>query len=150
MKIISSSLGQFPLVATATINLTSAQVKALRATPITVIPAPASGSMIYFLGAQTHFDYGGTNPFTNAQNLALQLAGGPTTVSSDIVGAGYLDQTVSAYQYTYQTSPFIATALNAEGQALVLTNTGGSEITGNVANDNLFHLIIYYSILTFI
>lgn len=135
---------------TAVVTLTAAQVRALRATPITVIAAPAAGKVIHLLSAQLKLAYGGTNAFTNPQDLVLRLVGTAGAIlSGTITAAGFLDQAASMYQScSAAAAPGIATAANTEAQPLVIHNTGGSEITGNAANDNTLKVIVQYQVLT--
>ena len=55
--------------------ITSAQVKAIRATPIAVVPAPGAGKVLEFISALLQLNYG-TNAFTGAQNFALKYKDG--------------------------------------------------------------------------
>lgn len=148
MTKVTSSIGLFPLLATTATTITSEQVKSLRANPITIISSPPPGTLIYFLGAQSKYVYGGSSAFTNVKDLALQISGGPTTISSNIDGLGFLNQTESLYQLCFQQGNPKMSIANTEGRELVLKNVGGSEITGNPENDNSLVITVYYSILT--
>lgn len=137
-------------LAQTTVTLTSAQIKALRATPITLVAAPGAGKSVFFLGAQLKSIYGGTNAFTGPQNLAIRYQNTTgTVVSTAITGTGFLDQTANEYQTVgISTSSTIAAATVVENQPLVIHNTGAAEITGNAANDNTIKVTIQYAILT--
>lgn len=137
-------------LAQATITLTSAQVLALRATPITVVAAPGAGKSVFFIAAQLKSIYGGTNAFTNPQNLAIRYQNTTgTIVSNTITAAGFLDQTASEYQVVgVSASSTIASLTVVENHALVIHNTGASEITGNAAGDNTIKVTVTYAILT--
>src|SRR6185295_18778494 len=66
-------------VLTATVTLTSAQIKALHATPIQLVAAPGSGKAIVVLyGYLGKFVYGGSNVFVAGASQAIKLYYGTT------------------------------------------------------------------------
>jgi len=121
------------------IILTSAQVKALRATPITIFGAPGAGKLLEFLSAQLILDYGGTNGFTEAgNNLAVRFVDGTgVIVSQAIEMTGFIDQTADTATTAQPKIDVIAAKAACENVPLVLHNTSGAEIAGNAANDNI-------------
>lgn len=127
--------------------LTSAQVKACRATPITIAAAPGPGLFIDLQGAVLLAKYAGTNPFTGAQNLALRYVDGSGIIlSQTITGAGFIDQSVNMRTSGLPKVDPIATQAQSENKAVVLHNTGGAEITGNAANDNTLIVKMNYHV----
>jgi len=133
--------------ATAVI-LTSAQVKAVRATPITIIAAPGAGKIIEILSGSAQTIYAGNNAFTGAQNLALKPKDGTTNGIATLTGAGWVDQTASEQQEFAFPSGIINSKANTDNQPIVLHNTGAAEITGNAAGDNTVRVDVIYRILT--
>lgn len=132
---------------TVEMTLTSAQIKAIRATPITILAAQGAGTVIEFLSGSVFFVYAGTNVFTNPQNLALKFKDGTGAgLTAAITAAGFLDQAASEYQLVTQTSGIIYSKANSDNQPLVMHNTGASEITGNAANDNTILVKISYAV----
>ncbi len=126
--------------------LTSAQVKALRATPIAVVPAPGAGKSLEFVSAILQVNYG-TNVFTGPQNLQVKYKDGASAaVSQAVTGAGFLDQAGDMVTSALAKIDAIATRAIAENQPLVLHNTGAAEITGNAAGDNLLHVKVLYRV----
>jgi len=133
----------------ATLTLTSAQVLNLRATPIQIVAAPGSEKVIRPLCCDVKLTYGGTNPFTNAQNFALKHASGSGLSMGTINTSSMLAGTVTAYTLnnTFQGSNNVSAA-NIENQILVVQNGGLSEITGNAAGDNVVTVTLLYYILS--
>jgi len=134
----------------ATASLTSAQIKALRATPITIIAAPGAGKVIEFIGATLKLVYGGTNVFTETDdNLAFKYTDGSgVSVSGNIESTGFIDQSANTYTSAVRQADGIVAATGAENQALVLHNTGDGEIAGNAGNDNTLEISVLYRVVT--
>ena len=127
--------------------ITSVQVKAIRATPITVVPAPGIGKSLEFVSAILQAKYGGSNAFTGAQNLAVRYKDGASAqVSQNITGTGFIDQAGDMITNGAVKVDGIATRAVAENQPLVLHNIGAGEITGNAANDNTLRVKVFYRI----
>lgn len=136
------SLGK---IITKKVKLTSAQVKALRATPIQLV-AGLPGRMIQFVGATLMLDYAGTNGFTEtADNLAIRYTDGSgVLVSQAIETTGFIDQTADTITTAFPKIDAIATRASATGAPLVLHNTGDGEIAGNAGADNTVTVAISY------
>ncbi len=126
-------------------TLTSAQIKALRATPQTVIPAFGSGIISEFIRA-TLFLNAGTNVLTETTyNLSFKYTNGSGVAISDTVETtGFIDQASDTYTSAVPVKDAIVAATGATNQAIVLHNIGGGEIAGNAAGDA--ELIIYTAV----
>lgn len=126
------------------LRLTSAQIKALRATPITLVDA-VPGKMIEFVGANLKLDYG-SNVFTeSADNLAVRYTNGSGAIVSDAIEAtGFIDQSADTQTNALPKIDAIVASASAEGKALVLHNTGDGEYAGNAANDNTIVVTVRY------
>ncbi len=136
-------------VLSSEVTLTHAQIILLRSAPITVVTAPGSGNTIHFVGAQLKMVYGGTNVYTNPQDLSIRYTNGSgVIVSSTITGAGFEDPAVSTYTSATAIPNAIVAATAAEAQPLVIHNIGGSEIAGNAAANNTIVVTVYYQVLT--
>ena len=136
-------------VQSASVTLTSAQVKALRATPITLVSAKGSGTVILFLGAILRLT-DGTEVFTEAgDNLAIRFENttGPI-VSETIEMTGFIDQLANMSTNAIPKADVIAAATAVDNLPLVLHNVGGSEIAGNASNDATLTVRVYYTFQT--
>lgn len=127
----------------ADVKLTSAEVKALKATPITLIAAPGADLAVVPISAVIHLSYGGTNVFTEtADDLSIGWAGGAEL--HEIETTGFIDQGNDETRYiTFERAE---TFEPEENTAVVITNLD-DEIAGNAANDNEIHIRIYYRVI---
>lgn len=134
-------------MATITGQLTSAQIKALHASPIEVIPAPGAGKIIVPTSFLMSLVYGGSNAFvapTHQEAVAFYFNNNPAaglggfTASYVALATNYL---------TYNAAPNLSgVASNYENKAVTLYNPSTSEFTGNAANDNVINYTISYEI----
>lgn len=131
---------------TTSVTLTSAQVKAARATPITILPAPGAGKVNRIISASGYIAYGGNNAFTNPQNFSMKYKDGTTTALNVFTAAGWLDQTASEQQQSVLVAGVIISKANSDNQPVVIHNVGGSEITGNAAGDNTMTFKVAYAV----
>jgi hypothetical protein len=134
-------------IITAKVTLTSAQVKALRATPITVAPAPGAG-FVNDLISWSGYLKAGANVFTNPQDLAIKPKDGTIAqVSESMTAAGWLDQATSFFTTGLVKKNVPLTKASVDNQPLVVHNIGASEITGNAAADATITIVIAYRVV---
>lgn len=128
------------------VALTNAEIKALRATPKTLVAAPGTGKVLEFVSAVLLLDYGGTNVFTeSADNLAIRYNNGSGVIVSEAIETtGFIDQAADTLTNAIAKADTIAAKSGSEGLALVLHNTGDGEIAGNAGNDNLLRVKVRY------
>jgi hypothetical protein len=132
-------------------SLTSAQIKALHGTPVSIIAAPGAGKVIRVMAVTAKLVYG-SNQFVDgggagiilAQGLSGTTANSPTLVSSSIITAAITTICINkppASDLTGVTAIF-------NNNPLYAYNTSATEITGNAANDNSINYVISYMIVT--
>jgi hypothetical protein len=127
---------------TDTVEITNAEIKALRATPKTLVAAPGAGYVIQFVYATLIMDYG-TNVLTEStDNLVIQHHTSGIDVSGSIETTGFLDQAADMILYVPPASA--AMAATVANQALELFNTGDGEIAGNAGADTTLTVKITY------
>jgi hypothetical protein len=134
----------------ADVALTNADIKALRATPKALVPAPGTGKVIEFLSAVLMLK-AGTNVLTESTaNLAIRYKDGAgVQVSQTIETTGFIDQAADQITYGVQKLDPITARTACENQPLVLHNLGAAEIAGNAANDATMKVKIGYRVHTF-
>ncbi len=110
-------------------HVTTAQVKALRATPITLISAPAAGYMIVVNRVLVDYVFV-TTPYTVPGGSTLAFKIGTNVVATAINATGLLDQGANTLAYTSATN-LVTGVANAgfTGLPLKISNTGGAEFT---------------------
>jgi hypothetical protein len=134
----------------ADVALTNADIKALRATPKTLVPAPGAGKVIEFLSAVLMLK-AGTNVLTESTaNLAIRYKDGAgVQVSQSIETTGFIDQAADQITYGVQKLDPITARTACENQPLVLHNLGAAELAGNAANDATMKVKVGYRVHTF-
>lgn len=137
---VTSAKLEAPLTHYADVALTSANVKALKATPITLVAAPGADKAIVPEAIAIVVNYGGTNAFTETDDdLSIGYSGGAEI--KEIESTGLIDQTNDEWRYI--TFEYGETFVPAENKAVVITNLD-DEIAGNAGNDNTIHVRLYY------
>jgi len=132
----------------ADVTITAAQVKAARATPVTLVAAQGAGKAIFLLGAQIKLNYGSEVFTETADNFAIRYTDGSgVIVSQAIENTGFIDQNADTLTNALPKVDAIVAATGAENQALVLHNTGDGEIAGNASNDSTLTLRVFYQVV---
>ena len=127
----------------AEVTLTSAEVKALKGTPQSLVAAPGADLAIVPVAINLVANYGGTNAFTeDGDDLSVGYAGGAEL--KEIESTGLIDQTNDEWRYI--TFEFDETFVPEENTAVVLTNLD-DEIAGNAANNNTLLVRFYYRVV---
>jgi hypothetical protein len=132
-----------------TTTLSATDVKALRATPITVVAAQGAGTIIEFVGAQLKLT-AGSEVFTESDdNLAIRFVDGTgAIVSETIESTGFIDQAADTYTNAIAKADNIIAASTGENAVLVLHNTGDGEIAGNASDDATLEVVVSYRVHT--
>lgn len=120
-------------------TLTNAQMLALRATPITIAPAPGAGRVNQFVSAVLVFNRAAAYTET-ADNMAVKYVDGSgTTASAAIEATGFVDAAGDAITFARPatTDPILTAAGELSNAVLVLHNTGDGEYGGGNASNTI-------------
>lgn len=128
----------------ATGSITNAEMLALRATPKTLVAAPAAGFAHVFESIRLFFDFTGAYTET-ADNMAVKYTDGSgTTVSDTIESTGFVDAAADASIVAGRAASPLLTA----AAALVLHNTGDGEFGGGNAANVIGFEVFYRTVPT--
>lgn len=131
----------------ADVLVSNLEIKRLRATPKTLVPAPGAGKLLEFCSAVLHFDAGADFLVESTANLAIKYQGGAgVQVSQTIETTGFLDQAADTITYALPKVDPIVSRIVSENQPLVLHNLGAAEIAGNVAGDAVLRVKVAYRV----
>lgn len=112
----------------AEVSLTANEIKALRATPKTLVSAPGAGKIIEFVSAILLLDATATAFTETADNMAVKYTDGSgAAVSGTIEATGFIDQTADTMTTATAKADAIVAKTGCENKAIVLHNTGDGE-----------------------
>lgn len=127
------------------VSITSAQLLALRATPVEVIPA-VTGKIIQFIAAHLQMIFGTVAYTENSGtcNLGFKYTNGSgVQVNETVEATGFVDQVVNAYTQARQKLDPIVLSAGCLSQALVLQNVGSAEM---ITGDGVLKIKILYAV----
>ena len=128
-----------------TIPITNAELKALRATPVTLVAAQGVNTIIELKTAIIILDFGSEVFTESTDNLVIQYNGG-TDTSAAIEATGFIDSAAddTIYVVNSLTTGQDMTALIND--SIELFNTGSGEYGGNASNDTTMTVKITYQV----
>lgn len=120
-----------------------AEIKALRATPIELVPATEAGAGFAIIPVAVNVSLtAGSEVLTEtADNLAVMCS---TTELIDIETTGFIDQATDQNRYQERAEAVITPI---ENTAITLKNKGDGEIAGNASNDASLSVRTYYKVI---
>ena len=128
-----------------TVELSNADIKALRATPKQLVAAPGVNKFIELVSAVLILDYG-TNVLTEtADNLVIEYNTSSVDITGAIEATGFIDATADTIKIVYATITDVSAA-NAVNKAVQLFNTGDGEFGGNAAADTTMTVKVAYRV----
>ena len=128
----------------ATVTITSAQVKNLLASPVEILAAPPSGYANFVVNASVKSVYGGTNAFTNAQATRLYWGSKSGSQASGQWSTSTISQTSTRAASVVTVSSTAFPSSNIEATNIVFCNDGATDVTGNAAGNNTVKVSINY------
>ncbi len=131
----------------ASVDLTNAQIKALRAAPKTLVAGAGAATMLEFVSAQLQLVAGANVLTEGGVNMAIRYTDGTgVIVSQAIESTGFIDQAANTITNALPKIDAIVAKTAAANAALVLHNTGGGEFAGNAAADATMTVKVVYRV----
>jgi hypothetical protein len=132
-------------------TLTSAQIKALHGTPISVVAAQGANTVILPVYETGKLNYGGSNVFVAGASQTIGLywdaASSPVLAISQVLSNAMI--VASADQFKAQWFDNVtSTPAAITNKALYLYVSSATEISGNAANNNTIDYTVTYVVLT--
>lgn len=128
-------------------SLTNAQIKALRATAVTIVAAPGTGLVILPRWITLFLDVGANVLTESAANIDVRYVAQATPVLVTIEATGFIDQAADTLtRAIVPTDKIIAKAI-CENRGIELFNNGAGEYAGNVAADAVIRWKLSYDVL---
>ncbi len=138
------------LIKYATVNLTNAQIKNLRATPVELVAAQGANKVVEFVSAMLRLDYGSNVLTETVDNMAVKFENGAgAAVSQTIEATGFIDAAADTVTNALPKIDAIVAQASAANKALVLHNTGDGEYGGNAGADTLMVVKVAYRVHDF-
>lgn len=129
------------------VTISNAEIKALRATPKTLVAAPGAGKLLELVGGTLLHDYGSNALTESADNLGVRYGDGSgTQISETIEAGGFVDATADTMTTIRVKQDGIVAKSACENKALVLHNLGDGEFGGNAAADTVWRAKILYRV----
>jgi hypothetical protein len=126
-----TSLGMRQLVK----QVTTAQILALNATPVTLVPAPGANLALIFEGAMLFYKYNSAayGGIAAGEDLAVKYTDGSGLQVGSCEATGFLDLTANAIRYInpYRAASGVSDITPVANSPLVLQMLVGEVITGN-------------------
>ncbi len=114
-------------------EVTPAQLRALVATQIELVPAPAAGYYLEFLSAHFWLNYSApahAAPTNAGDDLSIRYEDGAGAEVANLEATGFINAGADAH---YVAKPLTTAIVPASAKALVLDNKGAAEFTGTGA-----------------
>jgi len=134
-------------IQTAEVSVTNAQIKALRATPKTLVAAPGASKVIEFVSAIIILKAGANVLTESTANLAVKYTDGSgTQISETVESTGFIDQATDTLTTVRVKQDGIVATAQFANSPLVLHNLGAGEFAGNAAADATLRVKVAYRI----
>lgn len=126
-------------------KITTAQLLALHATPISLVAAPGAGKFLMFLGALAFLKYG-TVPYdgiASGEDLGVKYTDASGALVATIETTGFLDASANALRQVGSMNAIAAANLIPVANAALVANL----LVGEIATgDSDLYMRVYYSI----
>jgi hypothetical protein len=131
------------------VELSNADIKALRATPKVLVASPGADKYIEVLSVFLILDYGTDVLTESTDNLVVEFGTSNDDVTNTIEMTGFIDQAADTIMASYRSNPLAANAAtDMINNTIELFNTGDGEFGGNATADTTMTVHIGYRVHT--
>lgn len=134
-------------VAWVSVELTNADIKALRATPKELVAAPGAGYVLIPLEATLILDYGSNALTESTDNLIIGWNAGAVQAGEVIEAGSFIDATADTITSWHMAKDEVNAASGVVNKNLALKNNGDGEFSGNAGNDTTMTVSLLYRIV---
>ena len=127
----------------AVVDLTNAQIKALRASPKQLVAAPGADLFIQLIDVTLILNYGSEALTESTDNMVVQYDGGEAATAA-IEATGFIDATADTICHTKGAGIAAGAASGIVNKKLELKNSGDGEYAGNASLDTTMRAIVTY------
>lgn len=132
------------------VSITNAQLKAMRATPVQLVPAQGADTLIQVESITLKLNAGANVLTESADNMVVQYSDSGQDITGAIESTGFIDQAADTFAVYYPAAIAAAAAATiGVNEKVELFNTGDGEFGGNAANDATLDVWISYRVLDF-
>ena len=133
-------------IKTDTIELSNADIKALRGTKKELVATPGADYFVELISAVLILDYGSEVLTESVDNLVIQYATSGVDATAAIEMTGFIDSTADIIAVIPALTLTGVAATNLVNNALELFNTGDGEFGGNASNDTTMTVKVNYRV----
>ena len=134
-------------VAWVSVELTNADIKALRGSPKELVGAPGAGYVIQPLDAVLILDYGSNALTESSDNLIIGWNDGAVQAGEAIEATGFITATADTLTNWIMLKDEINAASTVVNKNLALKNSGDGEYEGNAGADTTMTVTLFYRIV---
>jgi len=129
------------------VTLTNAQIKAMRASPVVLLPAPGVGWWYEIEDVVLILNAGSNVLSESTANLQVRYgASGSVYPLAVIEMTGFIDQAVDQLSINYAVAIVTTPASGVVNKTVEIYNNGAAEFAGNAALDATMTIIVNYQI----
>lgn len=131
------------------VQLSNADIKALRATPKELVAAPGADKFVELVSATLVLDYGSEVLTESADNLVIEYGTSNDDITAAIEMTGFIDQAADTIMIVAPSNPLAANAAtDMVNNTVELFNTGDGEFGGNASADTTMTVHVAYRVHT--
>jgi hypothetical protein len=130
----------------STVELSNADIKALRATPKVLVSAAGANTVIELVSAVLILDYGSEVLTESVDNMVIEYETSGQDVTAAIEATGFIDAGADTMAFIQPQTVAAVAASSVVNKGLQLFNTGDGEYAGNATADTTMTVKVAYRV----